>query len=99
MVQLVWEFVAREGKLAEFERHYSSDGTWAQLFRRSAGFHGTALLRDTVQRGRYLTIDSWETAEAHHAMKEQFSREYSQLNLLCEEFTERETHLGDFEVK
>jgi hypothetical protein len=32
-------------------------------------------------------------------MKEKFSREYAQLNLLCEEFTERETHLGDFEVE
>jgi heme-degrading monooxygenase HmoA len=99
VVQLVWEFIAREGKLAEFERHYASDGTWTQLFRRGAGFRGTALLRDTRLPGRYLTIDSWETAEAHHAMKEKFSREYAQLNLLCEEFTERETHLGDFEVE
>lgn len=59
MVQLVWEFIAREGKLAEFERHYASDGTWTQLFRRGAGFRGTALLRDTRLAGRYLTIDSW----------------------------------------
>jgi quinol monooxygenase YgiN len=99
VVQLVWEFVAREDKLAEFERHYASDGTWAQLFRRSAGFRGTTLLRDTGQRGRYLTVDSWESADAHRAMRVNFSREYDELNRVCEEFTERESHLGDFEVE
>ena len=99
MLQLVWEFVAREDKVAEFEQHYASDGTWAQLFRRSSGFQGTALLRDTKQHRRYLTVDPWDSAEAHRAMREKFSREYDELNRVCEEFTESETHLGDFEVE
>ena len=99
MVQLVWEFIARENKVADFERYYASDGHWAKLFERSAGFHGTALLRDMERRGRYLTVDSWETAGAHHSMRAEFSREYEQLDRDCEDFTECETHLGDFEVK
>jgi heme-degrading monooxygenase HmoA len=99
VVQLVWEFVAREDKLAEFEQHYASDGTWAQLFQLSGGFRRTALLSDTQRRGRYLTVDSWDSAEAHRAMREKFSREYEELNRVCEEFTERESHIGDFEVK
>ena len=99
MVQLVWEFVAREDKISEFERHYSSAGTWAQLFRRSAGYRGTALLRDSQQRGRYLTVDSWDSLEAHRTMRERFAREHEELDRLCEEFTVRETHLGAFEVK
>ena len=32
-------------------------------------------------------------------MREKFSREYEELNRVCEEFTERESHIGDFEVK
>jgi heme-degrading monooxygenase HmoA len=99
VVQLVWEFVAREDMLGEFERHYAGDGTWAQLFQRSRGFRGTALLRDTQRRGRYLAVDSWDSAEAHRAMREKFSREYEELDRACEEFTERESHIGDFEVK
>ena len=99
MLQLVWEFIAREDKIAEFERHYAGDGLWAQLFQRCAGFRGTALLRDTARRGRYLTVDSWESADAHRAMRADFSREYEQLDRVCEEFAEREAHLGDFEVK
>jgi heme-degrading monooxygenase HmoA len=99
VVQVVWEFIAREDKLAEFERHYASDGAWARLFKRSAGFRGTALLHDAARRGRYLTVDSWENADAHREMREKFSHEYDELNHACEEFTERESHLGDFEVK
>jgi heme-degrading monooxygenase HmoA len=99
VIQLVWEFVAREDKIAEFERHYSSEGSWAQLFRQSAGFRGTALLRDTKERYRYLTVDSWDSLDAHRVMREQFAREHEELDRLCEEFTERETNLGAFEVK
>ena len=99
MVQLVWEFVARENKIAEFEQHYSSHGSWAQLFERSAGFRGTALLRDMQKRGRYLTVDSWDSLDAHRTMREQFAREYGELDRRCEEFTERETNWGAFEVE
>lgn len=99
MIQLVWEFVARQDKIEEFERHYSSEGRWAQLFRQSAGFRGTALLRDTKERYRYLTVDSWESLEAHRAMRERFAREHEELDRRCEEFTEREANLGAFEVQ
>lgn len=99
VIQLVWEFVAREDKIAEFEQHYSTGGTWEQLFRRSTGFRGTALLRDAKERYRYLTVDSWDSLDAHRAMREQFAREHEELDRLCEEFTERETNLGAFEVE
>lgn len=99
MIQLVWEFVAREDKIAEFEHHYSTGGTWERLFRRSAGFLGTALLRDTKERNRYLTVDSWDSLDAHRAMRERFASEHEELDRLCEEFTERDTNLGAFEVK
>ena len=47
LIQIVWEFTVREDQVAEFEKFYSSTGSWAALFRRSPGFVGTTLLRDT----------------------------------------------------
>ncbi|MGB9068555.1 MAG: hypothetical protein WCC21_08285 [Candidatus Acidiferrales bacterium] len=47
MVRVLWEFVARPDRLGDFEKYYGSSGSWAELFRRSEGVRGTALLRDT----------------------------------------------------
>ena len=50
MIQLVWEFIVRPDDIREFETHYSSGGTWAELFRKSAGYRGTVLWRDATAR-------------------------------------------------
>jgi Holliday junction DNA helicase RuvB len=46
LLQIVWEFIVRDGKIAEFERSYSATGSWAKLFRGSPGYLGTTLLRE-----------------------------------------------------
>jgi heme-degrading monooxygenase HmoA len=61
LVQIIWEFTVRDGRVAEFEKLYSATGSWAALFRRSPGFVGTALLRDTQTPHRYVTIDRWDS--------------------------------------
>jgi heme-degrading monooxygenase HmoA len=99
MIQILWEFVARQEKTAEFERCYSSTGPWAELFQRAPGFHGTSLLRDAEQSRRYVTIDRWESAETHRAMRERFAREYEALDVSCEGLTESERRIGVFEGK
>jgi heme-degrading monooxygenase HmoA len=97
MVQFVWEFTARVGKVKEFERHYASDGPWAELFRRNAGYQSTQLLRDAETERHYLTIDRWDSVASHVAMRENFAKEYEELDRLGEEFTESEGRLGVFE--
>ena len=97
MVRFVWEFIARADKLKEFERSYSTAGTWAELFRKSAGYRGTLLLRDAENPRRYLTIDGWETAEAQRAMRTHFAKEYDELDRACEALTESERPIGVFE--
>jgi heme-degrading monooxygenase HmoA len=97
MVQFVWEFTARVGKVKEFERHYASDGPWAELFRKSAGYQGTQLLRDTETERHYVTIDRWDSVASHIAMRENFAKEYEELDRVGEEFTESEGRLGVFE--
>jgi heme-degrading monooxygenase HmoA len=97
MVRVVWEFVARADKVREFESTYSNAGPWAQLFRKSGGFHGTLLVRDASNARRYLTIDRWQNAAAQKQMREQFAREYEALDRSSENLTESERDLGTFE--
>jgi heme-degrading monooxygenase HmoA len=97
VVQFVWEFVAREDKLKEFERYYSSEGLWAALFRKHPGYCGTILLRDAENPRRFLTVDRWDSFAAHVAMRAQFSAEYEALDRACESFTESERRIGVFE--
>jgi heme-degrading monooxygenase HmoA len=97
VVQFIWEFIAREDKTLEFERHYSSTGDWARLFQKTKGFRGTELLRDSENERRYIAIDRWENHEAHIAMRGRFAKEYEELDRKCEAFTEMERRVGVFE--
>jgi heme-degrading monooxygenase HmoA len=97
MVRFVWEFVARADKVREFEAIYANSGPWAQLFRKSGGFHGTMLLRDTEHGHRYLAIDRWQSAAAQKHMREQFKAEYETLDRACEVLRESERRIGVFE--
>jgi heme-degrading monooxygenase HmoA len=97
VVQFIWEFVARPDKLKEFERHYSASGPWVELFRRSAGYKGTQLLRDSESARRCLTIDRWDSVTSYRAMRDRFAKEYEELDRICETFTDTERNLGVFE--
>jgi heme-degrading monooxygenase HmoA len=97
MVQLVWEFTARPGKVKEFEGHFASNGALAELFRKSAGYKGTKLLRDIETERHYLTIDFWDSVASHVAMRENFAKEYEELDRVGEQYTETEGRLGVFE--
>lgn len=97
MVRVVWEFVARADKVKEFERSYAPSGPWAELFRRSTGYRRTLLLRDAENPRRYLTVDSWESAAAQRALREELAEEYEALDRTCERWTESERCMGVFE--
>ncbi|MGB0034201.1 MAG: antibiotic biosynthesis monooxygenase [Candidatus Acidiferrales bacterium] len=97
MVQFVWEFMAREDKVKEFERYYSATGPWAVLFSGNPGYHGTVLLRDAESARRYLTIDRWESVELQQAMRARCATQWEELDRTCEGFTELERRIGVFE--
>jgi heme-degrading monooxygenase HmoA len=98
MIYILWEFQVKSGKTAEFERRYGSQGDWAALFRRSPAYHGTTLGRSINAKGHYWVTDQWESAASFATFKRDFREAYQQLDLLCEELTIEEKHLGDFEV-
>lgn len=98
MFQIVWEFRVAPDHQSEFENIYGSHGDWAQLFARSPDFRGTQLLRDPSVQGRYLTIDSWQSASAFDQFKENYAADYKQLDQRCESLTEYELKIGAFDV-
>jgi heme-degrading monooxygenase HmoA len=84
----VWKFIVRPENAAEFETHYGSDGSWAQLFRKAPGYVRTELYRG--EPGQYLTVDYWETPETYLEFKAAMGEEYAALDAQLEALTERE---------
>ena|SRR5687768_6951756 len=96
MHAIVWEFWARTGREAEFERVYGPEGAWARLFARGEGFLGTELLRDVEARGHYLTIDRWTSFADFAAFRQRWAEEYQALDRRCAALRAREAPLGSF---
>lgn len=97
MVYIVWEFRVKKGKKRLFEKHYSSTGDWAGLFRKSEAYRETVLTLDTETPDRYLVIDIWNDITSFRQFKKQNAIEYEQLDEKCEAYTEEERCVGFFE--
>jgi heme-degrading monooxygenase HmoA len=96
---ILWQFRVKKGRRKEFERHYSSNGTWARLFRRAPGFVETILLQNSNALHEYLTIDIWKSKAAHRAFLRRYKKEYEQIDRECERLTSSETLIGKFVKK
>lgn len=92
----VWEFRVATDAIADFERHYGPDGTWATLFKRSQGYIETLLLADRSLPGRYLTVDRWLDEAAYLSFRSRFAADYAALDSECEALTIEETFIGAF---
>jgi heme-degrading monooxygenase HmoA len=95
----LWEFDVRPDADEQFRREYGPAGAWVALFRRASGYVGTQLLQDQQRPRRYVTIDTWDSAESYAAFKRQFAGDFAELDRRCEGFTVRETPLGEFHVR
>jgi len=99
MIHIIWEFRIRPENRQEFERHYGSDGTWAQFFRQDPRYMGTLLSRDTEDPNRYLTTDTWASLDAYEAFASEHSDEYQDIDRRCARLTEQEICHGYFEQR
>lgn len=97
MFYIIWEFQVNPNQITEFEEVYGSQGTWAKLFMKSKNYHGTTLIKDNANTNRYLTIDCWSAVSAFDQFVKQFSKEYDELDYLCEQMTLSEKKVGVFE--
>ncbi|HEX6083868.1 MAG TPA: antibiotic biosynthesis monooxygenase [Thermoanaerobaculia bacterium] len=94
MFTTVWKFVVRDEAIAEFERHYGAEGTWALLFRKAHGYLGTELYRGVANAGEYVTVDRWIDEAAYRAFREEYAAEYDSIDRECEELTESEEKIA-----
>ncbi|MGH2568150.1 MAG: antibiotic biosynthesis monooxygenase family protein [Bacteroidota bacterium] len=94
MYVVIWEFLAKTGLEAEFERAYGPEGVWVSLFRTDEGYLGTELLHSLD--GIYLTVDRWSSREAYENFKDRNRSEYDAIDRRCAHLTERERELGTF---
>jgi heme-degrading monooxygenase HmoA len=98
MFVIVWQFEIAEEKIADFEATYGPEGVWAQLFRASANYLGTELLRDAYIPGSYLTIDRWASEKDFRAFRKDHDTEYESLDRSCDVLVTRETRIGAYTV-
>jgi heme-degrading monooxygenase HmoA len=92
MYVIVWRFLVKEDRRAEFERHYGPEGTWAAFFRRDPAFVRTELLRG--EGNEYLTRDYWMSEEAFLAFRAANFAEYEEIDRGFEELTESEERVS-----
>ncbi len=93
----LWEFTVAPERAVEFEQTYGPAGPWVALFRQSAGYLGTQLLRDQAEPLRFITVDRWRSAQDYQAFRAAFGQQYRELDERCEGLTVTERPLGSYE--
>ena len=96
MVAIVWRFVVKADRCADFEEHYGPQGTWARFFARAPEFVRTELLRG--DGNEYLTIDYWTSSNAFLSFRDAHRAEYDAIDRRFEALTEAEERVGVFEL-
>lgn len=98
MYVIVWQFDIRADTAVEFERAYGIDGAWVRLFRRSAGYLGSSLLRDVGVASRYFTLDRWTSRRAYEAFQREHDVDYKDMDASLERLAVGEECLGTFVI-
>ncbi len=98
MIEIVYEFLIKEGASGQFELLYGPGGAWSKLFAQWSGFRGTTVLRDANNPRRYLTIDLWETVGQWEQALSERETEYTDLETTFGEWVESKIEVGTFRV-
>jgi len=93
----IWEFKVKEAHQAEFKKINGPEGDWSQLFRKARGYIATDLHQDRSNPNRFITVDFWKTKKDRDKFRSQFSKEFKIIDDRCENYTEREKLLGEFD--
>lgn len=92
----IWEYRVDRAHENAFLAAYDENGDWVRLFSRAPGYLGTWLLRDAADESRFVTIDHWRSREDRDSFRKAFASEFAALDQGCEELTQEERFLGDF---
>jgi heme-degrading monooxygenase HmoA len=98
MFVALWEYEVKPGNEERFEKAYGPDGDWVRLFQSDPHYLQTRLVRDSLRRGVYLTMDFWESCAAYGDFMAQHRAEYEAIDARGEESTVTERRIGWFEM-
>ena len=96
-IRVVWEYLVKEEETENFISVYSSDGEWAQLFKKYPGYIKTELIRETLNSQRFITIDYWASLDAYLSMQQKNKADYNVLDKKCQSYTTHENKIGIFQ--
>jgi heme-degrading monooxygenase HmoA len=66
------------------------------LFREAPGYIETLLLHDKADPLRYVTVDRWDSEEAHDLFRSANLQKYQETDRRCQGYTTSERALGEF---
>jgi heme-degrading monooxygenase HmoA len=98
MFVALWEYEVKPGYEERFENAYGPGGDWVRLFRSDTHYYETRLVRDSLRRVVYLTMDFWESRRAYEEFMAGHRKEYEAIDGACEDMTLRERKVGWFEM-
>ena len=94
----MWEYHVKESMVHDFENAYGPGGDWVKLFKRSKGYIKTELHKDVNNKGRYVTVDYWQSQKACEDFRENYAEEFLEIDEECEALTLKEISLGSFNI-
>jgi heme-degrading monooxygenase HmoA len=98
MFVALWEYEVKPGDEERFEKAYGPDGDWVRLFRSDTHYYETRLVRDSLRRRVYLTMDFWESLEKYEQFLAGHRAQYEAIDAKGEELTVTERRIGWFEM-
>ncbi|MGC3981432.1 MAG: antibiotic biosynthesis monooxygenase [Steroidobacteraceae bacterium] len=94
MYRLVWEFDAKQERVADFEKVYSPEGRWTTFFKLSPDYLGTELYKSQGNGHRFVTVDTWRSRAAYESFRKANAAEYATLDDWCRQLLSHERMLG-----
>jgi len=76
----IWRYRVEPGRRKEFLHHYSSEGTWTQLFQRADGYLGSTLWQDANDENVFYTQDRWRSEADFAHFQEHYAGVYAEMD-------------------
>lgn len=76
----IWRYQVEPERRKEFLHHYSSEGTWTQLFQRADGYLGTTLWQDAEDENIFYTQDRWRREADFDHFREHYLHIYREID-------------------
>lgn len=99
MIEVICEYVARQGAQGHFELAFGPGGLWSALFSHRLGYRGATVLRDETENRRYLIVDIWDSEGQWREALAEIAAEGADPVAVLSPWIETSTEVGVFAVR